>query len=215
MQRFFIPSAKNKNRPYLIRSRALAFYCAVLIIFQVGFNLIFEDRSGEVVAATSITAAQLFQMTNDERSKFGLPVLTYNQKLATAAYNKGTDMFADQYWAHVAPDGTTPWNFILGAGYDYHYAGENLAKDFSSANSIVKAWMNSPSHRDNVVNTNFREMGIAVVTGIFEGQETTICVQMFGTLMPQVQKTDNKPANVFVKVNFSIRTGSKAGKKAV
>ncbi|KKP69324.1 hypothetical protein A2X44_04200 [candidate division CPR3 bacterium GWF2_35_18] len=193
MQRFFIPSVKNKNRPYLIRSRALAFYCTVLIIFQVGFNLIFENKSGEVVAATSITASQLFQLTNDERSKLGLPVLTYNQKLANAAYNKGTDMFADQYWAHVAPDGTTPWNFILGAGYDYHYAGENLAKDFSSASSVVKAWMNSPSHRENIVNAEFKEMGIAVVTGIFEGQETTICVQMFGTLMTPAKETINNP----------------------
>lgn len=215
MHKFFIPSVKNKHRPYLIRSRALALYCAILIILQIGFNLIFENRNGEVVAASSITTAQLFQLTNDERSKLGLPVLTYNQKLATAAYNKGTDMFADQYWAHVAPDGNTPWNFILGAGYDYHYAGENLAKDFSNASSVVKAWMNSPSHRDNVVNTEFKEMGIVVVTGIFEGQETTICVQMFGALMPQAQETNNQPTNNQIAQNNITPTPTNPNTKPI
>lgn len=193
MQRLFIPSEKNDHRPHLIRSKALAIYSIFLIIFQIGFHLFVNSQQSEVIAATSITAEDLFSLTNQERTKLSLPILKSNALLASAAYNKGVDMFADQYWAHVAPDGTTPWDFILGAGYDYHYAGENLAKDFTQASSIVAAWMNSPSHRDNIVNENFEDMGIAVVSGTFNGEETTICVQMFGTVMSEPTPPDNPP----------------------
>jgi hypothetical protein len=90
-------------------------------------------------------------------------------------------MFSKNYWAHVAPDGTTPWDFIKKNGYNYSSAGENLARDFNDSQSVVSAWMASKSHRENIVNLHYREIGIGVVNGILDGKETTLVVQMFGT----------------------------------
>jgi uncharacterized protein YkwD len=89
-------------------------------------------------------------------------------------------MFANDYWAHVAPDGTTPWSFIKSSGYAYTTAGENLARDFNDTGAMVEAWMNSASHRENIVNAKFKEIGVAVVNGTLQGVETTLVVQLFG-----------------------------------
>ena len=97
------------------------------------------------------------------------------------------------YWAHVAPDGTQPWSFFARFGYKYRYAGENLARDFSSAGAVVDAWMNSPTHRDNILNPKYKEIGIGITEGDLAGSDSTIVVQFFGATY-----TDNvsKPAVV-------------------
>ena len=89
-------------------------------------------------------------------------------------------MLAKGYWAHFAPDGTSPWSFFLSFGYKYQYAGENLARDFSNANDAVNAWMNSPTHRENILNSKYKEIGIGVVEGNLAGVDTTVIVQFFG-----------------------------------
>ena len=103
-----------------------------------------------------------------------------NEKLNQAALAKAQHMFSEQYWAHSAPDGTQPWVFIKNAGYVYKYAGENLARDFDTTDEMVKAWMNSPTHKENIINPNFTEIGLAVVNGTLNGFSTTLVVQMFG-----------------------------------
>lgn len=130
--------------------------------------------------ATDISVDKLYQLTNQEREKNSLPDLTYNDKLSTAAYNKAQDMFAKNYWAHFGPDGRTPWDFILNSGYRYEYAGENLAKNFLFSDGVVSAWMNSQSHRENILKPNYTEVGFAIVNGTLNGEQTTLVVQMFG-----------------------------------
>lgn len=131
--------------------------------------------------ASSITASDVVVQTNQERAAQGLPPLTVNQQLSQAALAKGQDMLADQYWAHFAPDGTEPWDFIRDSGYSYVAAGENLARDFSNTNDMVAAWMASPTHKANIMSPKYREIGIAVIDGQFQGVETTLVVQMFGS----------------------------------
>ena len=106
--------------------------------------------------------------------------LTESTVLDQAAQAKGADMLNKGYWAHVAPDGTQPWKFFSDFGYNYRYAGENLARDFSNAASAVDAWMNSPSHRENLLSPKYQDIGIAVVEGKLAGVDTTIIVQFFG-----------------------------------
>ena len=89
-------------------------------------------------------------------------------------------MIDRDYWAHVAPDGTQPWKFFTSFGYKYRYAGENLARDFSNASSAMDAWMNSPTHKENILNPKYKEIGIGVVEGDLAGTDTTIIVQFFG-----------------------------------
>ncbi|MBU0976465.1 MAG: CAP domain-containing protein [Patescibacteria group bacterium] len=135
-----------------------------------------------LVYASNINVSELVNYTNAERSARNLGTLTVDSRLVSAAYAKGQDMLEKDYWAHYGPNGESPWIFISQAGYSYVYAGENLAKDFSSAAPIHSAWMASPTHRDNIINVNYTNIGIAAVTGDFQGQETTIVVQMFGSL---------------------------------
>ncbi len=98
-------------------------------------------------------------------------------------------MFADNRWAHIAPDGTTPWVFIKNSGYDYLYAGENLARGFTNASDAVNAWMASPTHRENLLSSNYSDVGFAVRSGTLTGSDTILIVQMFGTkYVPQDQE---------------------------
>ncbi|MGA3291863.1 MAG: CAP domain-containing protein [Candidatus Microgenomates bacterium] len=131
--------------------------------------------------AANISPSEVISLTNQERVENGLAPLNANSTLSQAAVAKGNDMLAKGYWAHFAPDGTSPWSFFLKFGYKYEYAGENLARDFPDAASAVTAWMNSPSHRENILNPNYQDIGIGVVEGNLAGVDTTIIVQFFGT----------------------------------
>lgn len=130
--------------------------------------------------SSSITAEEVVAVTNAERARQGLDPLIVNQTLSQAALAKGQDMLSDQYWAHVAPDGVEPWDFMQSVGYSYVVAGENLARDFADSNTMMQAWMASPTHRANIVNGRYSEIGIAVIDGELLGTQTTLVVQMFG-----------------------------------
>jgi len=160
-------------------------YLIFLILFIGIFNFLSTTvipGDAFVVSASDIDIDELVSLTNTERNSRGLGRLTVDSRLVAAAQAKGEDMIAKDYWSHYGPNNESPWDFILEAGYNYNYAGENLAKDFSSASPIHSAWMASPSHRDNIINSNFENIGVAVVTGEFQGKETSIVVQMFGSL---------------------------------
>ena len=96
---------------------------------------------------------------------------------------RSEDMFAKNYWAHYGPNGIAPWNFIMDSGYQYEYAGENLAKNFLFSQGVIDAWMDSPTHRANVLRKEYSDVGFAVVNGILNGEETTLVVQIFGKPM--------------------------------
>ncbi len=127
-----------------------------------------------------ITPAKMLNLTNQSRKENKLFALTVNQKLVSAAEEKTDDMFKFQYFEHNSPSGVTPWDLIKMAGYDYRYAGENLAIDFITAESAHKALMASDSHRENILNQNYTEIGISVKKNIFEGSESIIIVMEFG-----------------------------------
>lgn len=141
--------------------------------------------------SSNITPERIIELTNQKRAESGLSPLKQNSLLSEAARRKAGDMFAFNYWAHNSPSGRNPWSFFKEVGYKYRYAGENLARDFRDPESVVQAWMNSPSHRENVVNNKYQEIGVAVVDGSLLGVETTLVVQLFGS---QAVTVANKPA---------------------
>lgn len=144
-------------------------------------SILFINIGSISFASAAISNANLFDLTNATRSQNNISSLSLNDKLTTAALNKANDMFANGYFAHTSPSGKTPWSFIKDAGYDYAYAGENLAIGYSDTNELQTAWMNSPTHKENIVNPNYREIGIASVDGTYEGAKTTIVVVEFGS----------------------------------
>lgn len=179
----FIPHHTNNHRPQILQPIGLAVLMGLFLVLQTWTQLLAYaplPRGVVLGYASSIDADSVIQMTNAERAKAGLTPLTHNALLSQAAAAKAANMFALDYWAHIAPDGTTPWVFIKNAGYAYTVAGENLARDFGDTSSMVEAWMNSPTHKENIINTKYTEIGVAVVNGNLEGTETTLVVQMFG-----------------------------------
>lgn len=154
----------------------------------------------------NISNTELVNLVNSSRAQNNLNQLTVNSKLESAAMQKAQDMFNNQYFAHNSPQGKTPWNFIDASGYEYVYAGENLAIGYDNNNELHKAWMDSPTHRENILNPNFREIGIISLSGTFDGAETVIVVQMFGsTEMAQVvhsnANTINKKISDIIDLN--------------
>lgn len=147
----------------------------------------------KIQALADISTQELLQFTNEKRAENGLPPLVVSSQLEVAASAKADDMFEKDYWAHNSPDGTTPWFFIKGAGYEYVYAGENLAKGFTDSRDVVNAWMASESHKENLLSENFKDVGFAVKAGRLGGEETFLVVQEFGnkTTAP-VEKIANK-----------------------
>lgn len=136
--------------------------------------LALEDKS-------EITPAKILELTNQSRDSEGLLALALSSQLTEAAQLKAQDMFSHGYFAHTSPEGVDPWYWIKKAGYPYEYAGENLAMDFLSSEATHQALINSATHRKNILNSLYKEIGIAVVSGEFKGSATIITVEMFGS----------------------------------
>ena len=182
MRELFIPTKKNKYKPYLLRKGVLVIYTVILIVVNIFGGVLGISP----ISASDISPSTLISLTNQERVAAGLNTLNTNSKLTVAAKAKAENMFEEQYWDHYGPNGETPWQFITAAGYAYVYAGENLAKGFRTSEGVVEAWMASPTHRDNILSENYQDIGIAVKTGVLLGKETTLVVQMFGNLTSEV-----------------------------
>lgn len=131
--------------------------------------------------SSKLTADGVVEFTNNERAKAGLPALAVNAKLNTSAKIKVEDMFKGQYFEHTSPSGVAISDLGQEVGYDYILIGENLAMgDFKDDQSLVSAWMESPKHRANILNSHYTDIGVAVGQGTFNGQEVWLAVQHFG-----------------------------------
>jgi hypothetical protein len=177
----FVPHHSNNCKARILHPSVLCLLVAIYLFGQFALNFYLLVSPSVLGFASNITPERVLEVTNQKRGENGLSPLTLNSKLSEAAQRKAGDMFAFNYWAHISPSGRSPWSFFQEVGYKYLYAGENLARDFMSSDSVVDAWMNSPSHRDNLLNSNYKEIGLSVVNGTLNGVETTLVVQMFGT----------------------------------
>jgi uncharacterized protein YkwD len=176
----FTPHTTNNQKARALHPGSMLFYILFFVLTQLSLKTIYNINPDILGYATDIRVEELLRLTNQKRIENGLSPLQLNERLSKAAYEKALDMFNKDYWAHNSPDGITPWRFVLNSGYTYLVAGENLAKNFSYSNEVVEAWMNSPSHRENLLKRDYKDIGFAVVDGKLQGEETTLVVQMFG-----------------------------------
>lgn len=132
--------------------------------------------------AKEISVVNVLDLVNDARKTNGVATLSENQRLDKIAADKLQDMVTNNYFAHTSPRGINPWFWYEKNSYDYKYAGENLAINFMRVEDQQEAWMKSPTHRKNILNSNYKEIGIAVGAGEINGQLGIITVQEFGTL---------------------------------
>lgn len=186
---YFVPRHSNNNKARIIHSPLLAAIAGLAILFQVTIS---HPRVGGLVLgyASNIKVEDVITSTNQKRLQNGVGEVKVDADLTAAAQAKAADMFSKNYWAHVSPTGTQPWFFITQAKYSYLVAGENLARDFNDSGAVVEAWMNSPTHKENLLNPAYKDIGIAVVNGKLGGVSTTLVVQMFGTRLSSPQRAN-------------------------
>lgn len=178
---YVLPNEKNSHRAKLLHTDTLLLLIGGIGLLHVVCAMIFRyPVLPDVLGAESpITQHQILEYINQERQSHGLPTLELHPGLNQAAESKANDMLRSNYWSHTSPSGREPWDFVEATGYAYSVAGENLARNFSSAQGMTAAWMASPSHRANILHTQYQETGIAVVQGQMNGRNTTLVVQMF------------------------------------
>jgi len=128
-----------------------------------------------------LTTTGVLSATNTHRTANNQSELTINEELSQAAQVKLHSMFDEQYFDHIAPNGTGPADIVNQVDYEYIRVGENLALGiYADDAALVQAWMDSPGHRANILDPGFTEIGIAVAQGQFEGNTTWLAVQTFG-----------------------------------
>lgn len=180
LKKYFIPHEGNDYRAHFLRHESVVFFFFVIIVIELGFlvqTLVVFDKTKFLAA---VLPGVLTNLTNEARAESNLPLLSENPLLDEAARLKAEDMAAKGYFAHTSPDGITPWSWLSKVGYRYSAAGENLAVNFVDSEDVAQAWMNSPTHRANILKNEFTEIGIGVASGTYQGRNTIFVAQFFG-----------------------------------
>lgn len=155
------------------------FLVAKIVIMAV----IFYYPVTDIGIDPGVDAEELITMTNNYREAEGLSDLSINPRLTQAAVNKAGDILTNQYFNHTSPSGRKFSDWIKEVGYKYFYVGENLAIDFDNNSDVFTAWLNSPTHKENIIKPQYQEIGIATLTGNYNHHLSTVVVQLFGTRM--------------------------------
>ena len=179
---YLIASETNKFRPWVITPQAILLFSLVVL----GVRVLTPEVL--VVAAPGIDPGETMRYINQGRTSRFLPELMTNEKLLSAAAKKSNDMLNRGYFAHLDPDGNYVWPTIEAEGYyPYKTLGENLAMDYSDARTMVDAWMNSPTHRANVLNDKYEDQGLSTVYGFYKNDHYSIlATSLFGALIKTV-----------------------------
>ncbi|MCA9362244.1 hypothetical protein KC906_02625, partial [Candidatus Kaiserbacteria bacterium] len=165
---------------HILQKVSMSLMGVLVLLTFMGANLhaLFWQSSEWLVS--TVLPAVVVDLTNEERAENDAAPLRRNSTLDEAAQLKAEHMAQNQYFAHYSPDGVSPWHWFSEAGYVYAHAGENLAIHFTDSAEVVEAWMNSPAHRQNIVDGKFTEIGVGTAKGTYEGYNTVYVVQLFG-----------------------------------
>jgi len=179
-----VPHRGNAHRPHILRKGwltallGLALVSEALILGNAGFV------SGPQAFLAAVVRSDVIAYTAQARTAEGGQPISENEVLNAAAQAKAEDMAAKGYFSHQGPAGEAPWTWLEHAGYDYVYAGENLAVRFDDSQAVVKAWMASPGHRQNIIKPQYTEVGVGLATGQYKGGSSTFVVQFFASPSP-------------------------------
>lgn len=161
-------------------------YVPVRIILELlGFNVIWDEEDKNVNISTlpsyvpetdipqdsensntpSETAnneyeLRVLELINNERTKHGLSQLSIDMNLSIVARAHSTDMHRRNFFNHINPDGLSPFDRIKNYGISYRYAAENIAAGQTTPEEVVNSWMSSDGHRKNILNENFKKIGV-------------------------------------------------------
>jgi hypothetical protein len=164
-----------------IRHKLYAYLSGGLLLSQIMMGVTYYSGPGVTSETPEVMSQNIITASNKERTNENINIVTESAKLNEAAKLKLDDMFTNNYWEHRSPSGVQAWDFIKKINYNYALAGENLAKGYHDSGSTVKAWMASPEHKENILNTGYTETGVAVGSGELNGKPVTLAVQLFAT----------------------------------
>jgi len=176
-----VPHEGNRFRPGILSVTAVLAVFTLVLLVEGAYLFATKVDDGRTGLLATVLPAALIQLTNADRASVGAGELTENALLTEAAQLKANDMAAKGYFAHVTPDGKQPWHWVELAGYEYTYAGENLAVNFEDSKDVEEAWMKSPTHYANIVKQQYEEIGIATAEGEYKGKQVTFVVQFFAS----------------------------------
>ncbi len=201
LSHLFMPRESNNHRAKVLHHTNLFLTIVFLLLASFLIQRVKVSFPSVLGIKADISSEELLLLTNKERQNAGVGSLILNNKLSEAAAKKAQDMFEYNYWAHNSPEGKTPWVFIKSSGYKYVYAGENLARGFSSAEDAVRAWMASPDHRNNMLSSNYQDVGFAVMLGKLNGEETVLIVEELGNLHMPIARSRTQEIATTESVN--------------
>ncbi|MCR4279726.1 MAG: CAP domain-containing protein [Candidatus Zambryskibacteria bacterium] len=193
-KRHFVPHEGNGHRPYFLHKKNATQLIGIVLFFELIFFVLPALNFVGFIHSLNLTAVLpgvLTSLTNEKRIDQSLPQLSENVILNQAAQLKAQDMASKSYFAHTSPEGRTPWYWLEAVGYTYTYAGENLAVNFVDSEDVTEAWMNSSTHRANIVHGAYTEVGTGVATGMYKGRQTVFVAQVYGRPRINPQPTTN------------------------
>lgn len=184
IKNLFIPHKGNNFRPNFLERLSVGILLLLVFSSFAFANIQALLWIGSDFLVSTVLPAVVIDHTNKARGAETLGVLRRNIVLDAAATRKAEHMAENEYFAHYSPDGISPWYWFDQVSYKFLHAGENLAVHFTDSSEVVNAWMDSPSHKANILNKNYTEIGVGTAKGTYKGFPTIYVVQFFGT--PQI-----------------------------
>lgn len=205
IKNYFIPHQGNNHKPHSLRSKSAKILLGITLIAEIIIMvLVLPIFPAKLDYLAAVLPSVLIQSTNQTRLEKSLGSLKESPVLTTAAQLKADDMANKGYFAHITPDGKQPWFFFDTVGYSYRSAGENLAVNFIDSEDVHDAWMNSDTHRANILQGKFTEIGIATSRGRYQGKEVIFVVEFFGTPSVSAQIVPTPPT--ITQINRPVTT---------
>jgi hypothetical protein len=173
------------------------YFLLILFVLVVQVMLFYKQPESN---ASDLTTDNILNAVNQERLANNLPALNLDNRLANAAQYKADDMQGRHYFSHTDPEGNYIWNKIVSEGYTpYLQLGENLAIEFYSTESLMSAWMNSPTHRANILTEGFKDQGMGLNFGQGTNTYGSAIANTFGSLLPTKKSAPIAPTTAPVK----------------
>lgn len=212
IKKYFIPHHENNYHPHILHTKRAIFYSLVFMLAKMVMVAFVVFLPTEVFVLPDVLAEeqkQIITLTNEARTEIGISTLAVATKLNTSAQNKADDMSTKEYFAHTENNQTVA-TWLKAAGYQYETAGENLAVGYSTAQDIVDAWKKSPGHYANLIDADFKDLGVGLAGGVYNGQATVYIAQHLATplVVAEPLKTAAKPKaeKIIVKKVIQVTT---------
>lgn len=203
IKRTFVPNNDTNPQPLFWHPVSIFFFVFAILFLSGLVTLLQNKQDNKDTLLGNIQSGVLIAFTNKERVKVNIPALIVDETLARAAQLKAEDMAKNEYFSHYSPSGISPWYWFTKAGYEYQKAGENLAVNFKDSKDVVTAWMNSPTHKENIIKEGYTEIGIGMAEGVHKGKKATYVVQLFAS-----PKTETTALAFSIEKKSSLTTDS-------